>query len=178
MSKLSQKTLAENLLYDPLSGEFIWRRNIGSYAIKNCVAGRVGSDGYIVIALNKQNYLAHRLAFLYMEGYLPEYLIDHKNTCRTDNRWCNLRHATPQCNAQNQKVRKTNKSGFTGVAFNIASGKWLAYARVLKQRISLGSHDSVEDAALARITFEDQCPNWNCGNDTNRKALRALGYKI
>lgn len=72
---------ADNLIYDPLTGEFTWkvsspRRKAGSKA------GGVSGAGYIYIGFQKRIYLAHRLAWFIMEGTVPDY-IDHIDGNRT-----------------------------------------------------------------------------------------------
>lgn len=47
------------------------------------------------------------------------------------------------------KVRKSNKSGYTGV-FQTSDGKWIAYINFKKKRYWLGRYSSKEDAIQAR----------------------------
>jgi len=47
--------------------------------------------GYIIIKINRKDYQAHRLAWLYEYGNFPKQTIDHINRIKTDNRICNLR---------------------------------------------------------------------------------------
>jgi HNH endonuclease len=62
-------------------------------AAAGAVAGSLNSSGYLIIGIDYRRYLAHRLAFLWVEGRWPDG-IDHCNLDRKDNRWCNLREAT------------------------------------------------------------------------------------
>jgi hypothetical protein len=59
-------------------------------------------NGYITIGFKYKHYLAHRLAFLYMTGQWPKEQLDHINGIRDDNKWANLREATPGQNSTNR----------------------------------------------------------------------------
>jgi hypothetical protein len=84
--------VAEKLLaYDPETGDFLWRKSRSRVARAGDIAGSEDGQGYVVIMVNQRHYQAHRLAFLFMTGKWPVGVIDHINTIRNDNRWCNLR---------------------------------------------------------------------------------------
>jgi hypothetical protein len=92
------------LTYCPNTGIFIWNISFRGYTA-NRVAGCVSKHtGYRYICYKGKNYLAHRLAWLWMTGQWPENLIDHINKKTDDNSWDNLRLGTKQKNAQNLKV--------------------------------------------------------------------------
>jgi hypothetical protein len=160
--KLTQSELKRQLHYDPDTGIFTWkvkkqRVNIGD------VAGNLNKlSGYINIKLNGIQYKAHRLAWLYMEGYFPEHHIDHKFGIKDDNRWNKIKHVTRSCNMQNQKINSRNTSGFPGVSWHKRDQIWLSYIGLNDKLISLGAYDDPLEAALARFTFEEQCPQWKC----------------
>lgn len=113
---LTQADLKHRLSYDPCTGIFIW---INPPAIrsekKGLVAGFVGKCGYVKIKINGALHSAHRLAWLYMMGKWPPEDVDHINLNKSDNRWENLRAATPTQNRQNRGIPKRNKTGFLGV---------------------------------------------------------------
>lgn len=158
--KLTQKELQRLLTYDPNTGIFTNRVDR-----KKVKAGEVCgsySHGYLEVKIKGKSYRLHRLAFLYMDGYIPEHCVDHLNGIRDDNRWCNLRHVTTVCNSQNHKLFTTNKSGFVGVSWSSERGKWVAQGSVDDSPIPLGRYATALEAALARLTWEVQCPNWHC----------------
>lgn len=160
--KLTQKRLKEVLNYNHKTGEF--KRTNGT-GIRGEIGDTVGVDhsaGYIVINILGESFLAHRLAWFLTEGYMPESFVDHINGDRKDNRRRNLRLVSNSCNMQNQKINTRNTSGFKGVYFHRATGKWQAAICVNGRRVHLGTHNTPLDAALARITFEDWCNEWKC----------------
>lgn len=162
---LTQNELKQLLHYDPKTGIFTWLvSKSGNYGIGS-IAGYLDKNiksGYNIIKIQGKKYPSHRLAWLYMEGYLPEYQIDHKNGIRDDNRWENLRHVTNVCNLQNQKLSSGNSSGFPGVVWHKRNHKWVSQITVNKKQLHLGYYNTPLDAALARFTIEIQCPNWTC----------------
>ena len=176
---LTQKRLREVLEYSPESGIFVWKIRVSNRIRIGDTAGHRQHIGYIHIAIDNKTYYAHRLAFLYMEGYFPENDVDHLDGVRNNNRWKNLRHASRSCNLQNTKLRPISTSGFMGVSWSKYAKKWHARICIHRKRIHLGYYDTAEEAAIARCKFEDQHPDWTCDQlAVNRVKLRSLGYEI
>lgn len=179
MNKLTQKRLKELLKYNKSTGMFIWINPTSNRVSKGKICNCIMNNGYIVIRIDKVNYLAHRLAYLYVLGYFPEHDVDHKNGIKNDNRWKNLRHVSRVCNSQNAKLINTNKSGFIGVYKHSKNNSWIAHIRIGDKKIHIGSFKSPELAAVARVEFENNHPNWNCNyRSHNINKLRSLGYDI
>lgn len=138
--------LYELVAYDPDSGLFTSRVNRGPLKIGQRIGGK-NMSGYIQIQIDGVIHYAHRLAWLYMNGRMPEHPIDHINGDRADNRIANLREAPGSINAQNQRQpRKDNKSGFLGVSKH-ADGKWQARIKIGSKYQSLGLFDTPEEAS-------------------------------
>lgn len=88
--------------YDPETGEWFWRER--AWFGRNRTdkpAGTVRADGYLSIKIDGQNYMAQRLAWLYVHGLWPTNVIDHINGDRLDNRLVNLRDVTQAENNAN-----------------------------------------------------------------------------
>lgn len=138
---ITQERLKEVLRYDAETGEFIWRCNSQR-------AGTLTNCGYIAIMIDYKQYKAHRLAWLYIHGYIPVKL-DHKDRNRRNNKMTNLRCATDSQNGANAIRPVNNTSGFKGVSFDKSTGKWMVY--IMKNRIqrALGRYDTAELAAAA-----------------------------
>lgn len=148
---VTQKLLKELLHYDPRTGLFTWVKKRARTSFKvGDVAGGFDSDGYICITINNSQYLAHRLAFLYMTGKFPDNQVDHDNHCRDDNRWKNLNPATNAANNKNKSMPKNNTSGCVGVCWGEAANRWMAYIYVKRKRIHLGYFTHKTDAVNAR----------------------------
>lgn len=151
---MTQHELKLILDYNPDTGIFTWKLWRGGNAIAGSVAGHVDTRGHVQICINGKMYAAHRLAFLYMTGKFPDQLTDHVNCKKTDNRWNNLRPATPSQNCHNARRYKNNTSGFKGVSFH--HGKW--NGRVKKNGIThdCGHHQSPEKANQAVISKRNE----------------------
>lgn len=100
------------LSYNPDTGIFLWINN--KKRPVNTIAGSENKAGYIKIKYNAKSYAAHRLAFYFMTGEIPQQ-VDHINNIKNDNRWINLRPATTAQNTANKSKYKNNKSGYKGV---------------------------------------------------------------
>jgi hypothetical protein len=98
---LTHEHLLNVLGYDSATGEFSWK----SGRRKGKRAGSVGSHGYRQIMILSKFYTEHRLAWFYVHGHWPSGCIDHIDRDRQNNRFDNLREATPQQNRRNQIFR-------------------------------------------------------------------------
>lgn len=166
--KLIQSRLKELLYYDPETGIFTWLISRGWSAKAGQVAGGICKiSGYRHICIDGRSYPASRLAWFYMEGYWPENLVDHHDRIRHNDKWCNLRHVTPVCNAINCGIVKNNKSGITGVCWNKAMKKWESQIQVLGKKIHLGHFKSKFDAAHVRWNAEVEHGFPNCNTTSS-----------
>ena len=150
---LTQKELKRQLHYEPLSGVFT--RKISNHrSVKvGDIAGTKHPYGYIMIKVTKKITAAHRLAFLYMDGIMPNE-VDHINHVRDDNRWINLRSVTRSENCKNNSKRKDNSSGVCGVHWKTRDKRWIAQIRVDGKNIWLGQYTVFSDAVNARKNAE------------------------
>jgi hypothetical protein len=80
-----------------------------------------------------------------MTGDCPKE-VDHINGDPTDNRWSNLREATPQQNKFNRGTCKSNKSGFKGVSRHKQNGNWVAEITHNYRKYHIGCFDTPEEA--------------------------------
>ncbi len=76
-------------------------------------------------------------------------IVDHINGNMQDNRKSNLRVCSVSENAMNRGMQMDNKSGFKGVSFHKASGKWQAQTRKKGHKNMYSRHDTVQEAAHA-----------------------------
>lgn len=65
-------------------------------------------------------------------------IVDHIDGNTLNNDTDNLRICTRSENSRNQKRRSTNTSGYKGVTFNKASGKWVSQIQIVDGRKGLG----------------------------------------
>ena len=159
-TNLDHAWLVANFRYVKSSGLFIRRTAFIGYrgGIRHpvgSVAGSLHSDGYIYIGINKRLYLAHRLAFFYVDGVWPEQEVDHKNGVRSDNRWSNIRRATIAQNRRNTLGQRTRGSEYPGVYSPAARpGRWIAQIKCDGKTRYLGTFINAELARDARIREE------------------------
>jgi hypothetical protein len=151
---LTQEELKEQLHYNPETGIFTRLVSNSNRVKTGSIAGGVDkSTGYIRISVNGKLHYAHRLAFLFMDGKFPLEQVDHANGVCDDNRWLNIRHASCSENLRNVGLRADNTSGYRGVSFYKARGKYEAYCNTGGKRTKLGYHDTAESAYEAYKAF-------------------------
>ena len=152
LNELPISYIMSNLAYEPEMGTLRWNRTSKGWVAKGRIAGSVYRDkqgkAYIRVRLKGRDYLAHRLIYAMVTGKWPEELIDHKNGCGTDNRWCNLRLATHADNHKNVRLRKDNISGHIGIT--ASNGRYKARVRLQGRTILCKTFDLIEEAISAR----------------------------
>jgi hypothetical protein len=141
-------SVKKRLRYNKDSGVFTWAESRGC-AKPGDVASSVNSLGYCRVKVDGVSYLAHRLAWAFVNGEFPKSDIDHVNGIKTDNRIENLRLATRSENQCNRGKHANNKSGFKGVNWNQSVKKWAARCMVNGKRTHIGYFDDVALAAAA-----------------------------
>ena len=144
---LTAERLREVLNYDPAIGVFFWRGNGRKKA--GSVAGCKTQRGYWQIKIDGRVYLAHRLAWLYVNGEWPRGILDHKEGGGLRNEFENLRECTGTQNNGNIDKRSFNKSGFKGVYKNGKWSTWVARIGPQKCRQFLGCYADPKSAAMA-----------------------------
>lgn len=165
---LTQVKLKSLLSYSSDTGLFVWKKRevIDQYAKSfntrragreaGAILSRQGTKQYkirrIIISFNKRpyNFVAHRLAWLYMTGEWPENEIDHIDGNALNNKFDNLRDVDRQENQRNDSVRSDNKSGFTGVNWHKRDEIWNVNIRVSNKSIHIGYFKDKQDAIDAR----------------------------
>lgn len=161
MSELTQEYLKLLFVYDPETGNFIhnparpretfktrrgfnvWR---GQHAGR--LAGCAREDGYIILWCNNRLYLAHRMAWLYAYGEMPEEEIDHIDGDPSNNSIKNLRKASHAQNCKNVRAHVDGKIPYRGVHEH-TPGRYRASIYSDGENTHLGLFDTPEEAALA-----------------------------
>ncbi|MCP3686609.1 MAG: HNH endonuclease [bacterium] len=167
MGKLTQHELKELLHYEPNTGIFTWKEDRNCQVVRGDIAGTPDKEYYTIIKVNRKQYKAHRLAWLYYYGSWPENEIDHINRINNDNRIVNLRDVFSSCNSRNSWLRENNSTGVSGVNWHNSARKW--YARITNHgiRYSLGRFDNFTDAVRARWKGEIKYGYPNCNSTSS-----------
>jgi hypothetical protein len=156
---LDQETVKRLFYYDADSGVLLWRKGNGGNVKPWQQVKANNGHGYYTAKVHGQSYLAHRLAWLYVHGSMPEGDIDHKNRIRNDNRLCNLRSASRTDNCQNISLPSHNKSGHIGVSWIKSHNAWTVYVKVNKKNKWLGYYKDLDAALAARKAGEQKYYN-------------------
>lgn len=146
MTKPTQQELLEYLSYDPITGIVTWIKSKSKRNRVGDIAGSKATPGHLQIKFNGVSLQLHNVIWCMVHGYWPD-LLDHKDTNKTNNKLFNLREATSCQNAANRNVRVDCLSKFKGVSKH--ASKWRARIYINDKNISLGSFDTMEQAAKA-----------------------------
>ena len=148
-STLTAERLRNLLDYDSSTGVFTWRISPSPRVKPGDIAGTLNERGYLRIKIDGKHYRAHRLAFLHKDGEWPAGQVDHIDTNRSNNRWDNLRTATPSQNQWNRGAQRNNTSGYRGVSYDKARRKWAAQIKVNGRLRKLGRFPTARKASAA-----------------------------
>ncbi|HEV2225081.1 MAG TPA: HNH endonuclease signature motif containing protein [Candidatus Acidoferrales bacterium] len=150
---LTAEYVREILDYDPETGVFRYRANLNRRARAGNTCGYQQKEtGRFKMRINGHEYMAHRLAWLWMTGKWPTHEIDHIDMDQSNNRWHNLRAATSSQNQAHRPLRRHNTSGITGVCQERRRGRWVTF---INHRI-IGYFKSREEAIEARTRAVDE----------------------
>jgi hypothetical protein len=141
--------LRELLHYDSATGEFRWRKPMSRSVQAGDVAGALDKRGYRKVTVERRQYAAHQLAWLYMRGKWCSVVIDHRDGNPFNNRWDNLRRATVSQNNANRRVQRNNACGFKGVRREWR--RWRARISKNGRTCHLGSFATPEEAHTAYV---------------------------
>lgn len=111
-------------------------------------SGNLDDKGYIVLYLGKVRFLAHRIAWALMTGNWPDSPLDHIDGNRANNKWANLRKATPSQNMRNSATKRTVHNLPRGVVpVRQKTPSFRARIQVNKRNIDLGVYPTPEEAS-------------------------------
>ena len=150
--------LRNELAYEPETGLFKWLQS-GSGRRADLVAGCVkgkGSNIWRRIVFDQQEYTSGQLAWVFMEGVLPDFIIDHIDQDPLNDKWMNLRRGDKCIVQRNAKKSSRNKTGITGVKWHKTSSKYHAFIGIGGKQKYLGSSADFFEVVCIRKKAEIQ----------------------
>lgn len=163
---ITSKYINSILSYNETTGTLTWKKRPvdhfksnkgfavwnGKYSEKVAGCNHTNQNGkqYRLISIDSKRYLEHRIIWLLSTGKHPTNEIDHINGNSLDNRIENLRDITRAENNKNFRLSKRNKSGFIGVCFDKAKGKYRAEIGINSKAKFIGYFETAEQASKAR----------------------------
>jgi len=152
----SQAYLHECFVYNPETGVLIWKERplhhfkseLAQRRLNAQHAGKLaGSPArYIKIKFNGRYFLAHRLIIKMMTGEWPVWT-DHIDGNKHNNRWANLRSATPQQNGWNRRPSGSVLPRGVGPSKN--GTRYVARIHIQGVKTHIGTYDTPEEAYAA-----------------------------
>lgn len=143
--RISHERLLELINYDPETGLVISKyTNFNKTRVKGEVLGCLQkTTGYLIFNLERKLYTAHTIAWFYMTKEWPDRNVDHKDRVKTNNRWDNLRLATPGQNQGNGKW-PVGITGYTGA--HPYKSQFRAVIKFKGIAYTLGKYDTPQEA--------------------------------
>lgn len=155
-TKLTQKALMQQHAYFDLHLCLFIRPQATKGTSRIGPMGCIKERGYRVITLRNQSFYQSHIVYLWFTGKLPESneQMDHIDGNKLNDYPGNLRCVSHAINHRNNKMDSRNTSGWTGVDFHSASGRWRARCA----GVYLGIFSSKEMAVKARQEYLNQNP--------------------
>lgn len=152
-----EEYIRQNLEYDPEAGTLIWLTN-GTYNRKvGAIAGTAQKQKcgkwYVRVKIRGKSFGAHNVAWFLKTGCWPEMLIDHQDGNGLNNKWSNLRAASPEQNQRNRRLNANNKSGVSGV-MQRSPTRWEVQIKGEGKLLYIGSFKTFDEAVQARRDAE------------------------
>lgn len=152
--EIGRDELKEVFDYDENTGVFKWKNPRPKVKVGGVAGCICNFNGYCLITYNYRPYKAHRLAWIYVHGEIPETkFIDHIDGNRSNNSISNLRLCTNGENQKNRKLGRDNTSGFKGVSWNKKLQKWEAYTSLHNKKYNIGYYTDKEEAIAAHKAY-------------------------
>jgi hypothetical protein len=137
------------------------RKNAGS------VVGQLTRKGYLQAKFNGVSMLVHRVCYAIHHGVDPgEYLVDHIDGDRTNNRITNLRLCNNSQNLMNRRgVPSHSTTRIRGVHFSKKERKYIAHLKLNGKLCRLGAFDDVNEATVVASNARKLFYGEFCGAD-------------
>ncbi len=142
-ARLTHARLLELVGYDKHTGRFSGK--VFRFGVKNGDhLGHVESTtGHRRICIDGKRFLAHRLAWFYVNGVWPSHDIDHRDLEPDNNRWSNLREATCSNNHHNTRQPGSGHNApYKGAHWNRFRGYWQSYIKINGKSHYLGRFET------------------------------------
>lgn len=149
--KLTPSVAKTLFKYNELTGALTWRIDCGRER-SGALAGSL-SRGYLRANVLGKLHLVHRLCWMVQTGEEPPPIIDHADGNRSNNKWANLRAATPSENAFNIAFRRMAKKRLPIGVIQHSSTKQYR-AKITQDGSTWASpwFENMDDAVKARAT--------------------------
>jgi HNH endonuclease/AP2 domain len=160
-STLTAERARELLDYNPDTGVLVWRGGHKKAKAGQTAGGFDKTTGYMKVGVDGRRYPFTHIVWLIVTGAFPTKEVDHKDRCRTNNRWSNLREASDSQQSQNRDVSAANRTGHKGVCFDTKRGKWLAQLKIDGRKVLFKRFDNIGDAVAAYAAAAEQHHAYN-----------------
>ena len=87
---ITQERLKELLSYNKKTGTFTWKVKTRRKPAKSIAGGETSTTGRWQISVDGRSYLANRLAWIYVNGAMPEKYLRHRDKNLANNAITNL----------------------------------------------------------------------------------------
>ena len=150
---ITHQELLDNFDYHSETGILYRKYKNGDVQQIGCASRR----GYLRLRFNKVSFSVHSLAWMFINGAMPNGQIDHINGITNDNRIENLRDVSQSENMRNCALSKNSKSGHLGVYWVEYRRRWRSMIFENGKNNHIGYFLNKSDAVASRKEAESRC---------------------
>jgi hypothetical protein len=153
MTRVTLERLRGLVSYDPDTGLFkrLTKNRGPKLSSLGDIAGTKHPNGHTYVTVDGRKYSASRLAWFYITGEWPNGIVDHRDWDTSNNRFNNLRVASPsQSSSYRRKVPRRKGPDLPRGVF-VARRRFMAKIRVNRKERYLGTFDTPEEAQAAYL---------------------------
>lgn len=170
---ISKEMFDEYLYYDETSPSCLrWKVDVvgGNCAVKikaNSEAGSLNkNNGYYQVQLQGVRYQSHRIVALLHNLGVDDFVIDHIDRDKSNNKISNLRLVSQKENMQNKnqyKLSSNNTTGVQGVSYSKQRDYWVAgwyeNGNRIRKHFPIKNYETSEAAFEAAVEYRQQMVN-------------------
>ena len=150
----SKERLDELFEYDPTSGLVKRKIRVSNQPVGSIIKSKT-MGGYYGVTVDFTKYRLHRLIWMMMTGEDPgEFIIDHEDRNRTNNKWSNLRLAKQRKdqdsdyihNCDNRSLYSSSSTGHNNIYWDQRGQRYIVRGFIDGKRCEWGSSEDLDEA--------------------------------
>lgn len=135
--------------YDAITGNLIWKTRTSNVVKVGDEVGCVRANGRVYTTVDGENYMVHRLVWLWHKGEFPQHHLAPIDGDYLNTRIENLVEQTPKETVKKSGPRSNNQVGVKGVSWDEEKQQYSVYAYIDGKSVLHSRHRTLATATVA-----------------------------